>query len=238
MTTTSIPSRNAGVCSASQSFTHAPDRPGANPSIRPGPAVSASTNEVSHGSVRRQPGSARTRRTDRARVSSIPSTRTGSGAGSHRAAAATSARWAVGQDTRWVRATSLTARFPEAISVASAVRNRLVSRARVGIASDCCVNEPVPQSGSGQASHRLHHHSSITCPHASRSFTRTSGRSFTRVVRTPHAGQGAARSRCPMTPFRSLLLSRSRLVTTNSPSSPNSTAVLSIMLVASLLLKE
>ena len=79
---------------------------------------------VSHGSVRRQPASARTHRTDRARVSSIPSTRTGSGAGSHLAAAATSARCAVGQDTRWARATSSTARFPDAIATASALRSR------------------------------------------------------------------------------------------------------------------
>lgn len=48
-------SRNAGVCSASQSFRQAPERPGANPMSRPGPVVSASTN-VSHGSVASPPG--------------------------------------------------------------------------------------------------------------------------------------------------------------------------------------
>ena len=99
MTTTSIAARNPGLCSLSQSFTHAPDRPGANPSIQPGPVVSASTKLVSHGSVRRQPAPARTHRTERARVSSIPSTLVDSGAGSHLAAAATNARCAVGHDT-------------------------------------------------------------------------------------------------------------------------------------------
>ncbi len=97
MTTTSIAARKVGVCSASQSRTHAPDRPGASPSILPGPVVSASTKDISQGSVRRQPASARTHRTDVARVSS---TAPGSARGSHRAAAATSARCAVGHDTR------------------------------------------------------------------------------------------------------------------------------------------
>ena len=233
ITTTSTASRKSALCSASQSFTHAPERPGASPSIRPGPVVSASTNEVSQGSVRRQWASARTHRADLARVSSIPSTLVGSGSGSHLTAAATSTRCAVGQDTPWVWATSSTARFPEAISVAIASRSRQVSRALAEIASDCCVNEPVSHSGSGQARRRLRHHSSTTCPHASRSLTRTNGRSLTRVVRTPHPGQGASRSRCSITTLRSLLLSRSRPVTTNSSSSPNSTDVLSIMLVAS-----
>lgn len=71
-------------------------------------------------------------------------------------------------------ATSSTARFPEAISLANAVRNRMVRRARAGIAPDCCVNERVAHSGCGQARRRLCHHSCTTCPQASKSLTCTS----------------------------------------------------------------
>jgi len=137
-----------------------------------------------------------------------------------------------------VRATSSTARFPVAISVAMASRSRPVSRARAGIASDCCVNDRVPHNGSGHTKRRLCHHSWTTCPHASKSLTRTVGRSFTLEDRTPQDGHGASRSRHSITTLKSLSLSRSRPVTTNSSSSPNSTDVLSIMLVASLLLTE
>jgi hypothetical protein len=79
------------------------------------PVVGAVHNEVSHGSERIQVPS-RIQRTDRKRVSSMPSLLVGSGSGSHRAAAATKALCAVGQDTRYSPATSETARFPEAIA--------------------------------------------------------------------------------------------------------------------------
>jgi hypothetical protein len=99
MTATSTASRKAGVCSASQVFTQAPVRPGARPSNTPGPVVSALTNEVGHGSLRRYPAGSSTQRTDRARVTSMPSTAAGSGGGSQPTATATSARCTVGQDT-------------------------------------------------------------------------------------------------------------------------------------------
>ena len=55
--TTCTPARNSPVCNAIQSFTHAPERPGANPMIPPGWArsvlVDRSTIEVIHGFDRR-----------------------------------------------------------------------------------------------------------------------------------------------------------------------------------------
>ncbi|MDV7251887.1 hypothetical protein, partial [Rhodococcus pyridinivorans] len=60
---------------------------------------SALTNEVIHGFDRVQPASSSTQRTDRARVSSMPSTRVGSGSGSHWLASAMSARCAVDHAT-------------------------------------------------------------------------------------------------------------------------------------------
>src|SRR5690606_20857923 len=75
-------------CSLSQSLTHTPDRPGARPSIRPAPVVSASTKLVSPGSRRSQPAAPSTHRTARARFSPIPRTRPGSGSGHPLAAAA------------------------------------------------------------------------------------------------------------------------------------------------------
>ncbi len=56
-----MPSRISLLCNASQPRTLAPDRPGASPSSPPG---SRSTNEVIHGSERRQPCSASSHRTD------------------------------------------------------------------------------------------------------------------------------------------------------------------------------
>ena len=47
---------NSGVCSASQLFTQAPERPGARPSSSPRREGSASTNDVSQRSKRFQPG--------------------------------------------------------------------------------------------------------------------------------------------------------------------------------------
>jgi len=69
-------------------------------------------------------------RTDRNRVSSIPSREVGSGSGNHRAAAVISALCAVGHDTPYSPATSETARLPDAIAIATRCRSRSVSRAR------------------------------------------------------------------------------------------------------------
>jgi hypothetical protein len=119
MTTSSIAFRNASVCSASQSRTQAPVRPGANPSSDPGPSAEQSTKLVSHGSERFQVMPSSTQRTDRNLVSSIPNLLVGSGSGSQRAAAATSALCAVGHDTPYSRATSDTARLLPAIARAT-----------------------------------------------------------------------------------------------------------------------
>lgn len=110
--------------------------------------VSASTKLVSHGSLRRQPASCSTQRTDRALVSSIPSTLVGSGSGSHLAAAATSARCAVGHDSPDSAATSQTALFPGAIAFATVSRSRLVTRALGAIAALTWVNGPTTHSAS------------------------------------------------------------------------------------------
>src|SRR5215203_2264854 len=71
----------------------------------------------------------RIQRTDRNRVSSIPSRLVGSGAGSHLAAAVINDLCAVGHDTPYSAATSETARLLEAIAVASRSRSRSVTRA-------------------------------------------------------------------------------------------------------------
>ena len=128
-------------------------------------------------------------RTDRNRVSSIPSRDVGSGSGSHRAAATTSALWAVGHDTPYSAATSVTGRLLPAIADASLSRSRSVTRARGLTASQVWVND---RRG----------HSDSTAPQSAfpppqldlltrrpgRSLIRTSGRSFT-VDRQHPAGR-------------------------------------------------
>jgi hypothetical protein len=99
MITISMAFRKASVCSPSQVFTQPPMRPGANPSSDPGPSAEQSTKLVSHGSDRFQMIPSSHQRTDRNRVSSIPSPLVGSGSGSHAAAALTKALCAVGHDT-------------------------------------------------------------------------------------------------------------------------------------------
>jgi len=69
---------------------------------------------------------------DLARVSSMPNSRVGSGAGSHLAAALINAVWAVSQDTPYSPATSDTARLADAIASAIFSRSRFVSLARGG----------------------------------------------------------------------------------------------------------
>jgi hypothetical protein len=120
------------------------------------------TNEVSHGSLRRQPVDSFSQRIRRARVSSMPNTCTGAGVGSQRAAAAINARCAVCQDTRYSAATSATARFDPAIARARRSRNRLVNRDRGGICVLVWVNEPRGQAAVTQTIRRLRHHS-CTC---------------------------------------------------------------------------
>ena len=75
------------ICSPSQSRTQPPVRPGANPSSDPGPSREQSTKLVSHGSDRFQVMPSKIQRTERNRVSSIPSLLVGAGSGSHLAAA-------------------------------------------------------------------------------------------------------------------------------------------------------
>lgn len=68
-----------------------------------------------------------------------------------------------------------------------------------------------------------------------RSFTATVGRSLTCAVSTPQAGQAASLAGRSITTRTVSSVSRSTLETTNSSSSPNSTDVVPIMLVALLL---
>src|SRR6187455_2092897 len=106
MITISTAARNCSVCSPSQSRTQPPDRPGANPSSDPGPSEEQSTKLVNHGFDRFQVMSSKIQRTEANRVSSIPNRLVGVGSGSHLAAAATRALWAVGHDTPYSVATS------------------------------------------------------------------------------------------------------------------------------------
>jgi len=92
--------------------------------------ISEQTKLVSHGSDRFQTIPSKIQRTDRNRVSSIPSLLVRTGSGSHFVAATTSALCAVGQDTRYSTATSETARLPDAIAIATRCRSRSVTRAR------------------------------------------------------------------------------------------------------------
>ena len=153
---------------------------------------------MSHGSDRFQVIPSSTQRTDRNRVSSIPNLLVGSGSGSQRAAAATSALCAVGHDTPYSRATSATARLLPAIACATRSRSRSVTRARGRIASLVWVNDRRGHNTSTQTRRRFRHHSSTCCPDAGRSLTRHSGRSRTRPDSTPHAGHAASRDRISM----------------------------------------
>jgi hypothetical protein len=235
ITTIWTASRNAAACSASHSRTQPPVRPGASPSSDPGPSREQSTNEVSHGSERCQVTPSNNHRTDRNRVSSIPSRVVGVGSGSHLAAAATRALCAVGQDTPYSAATSDTARFPTAIASATLVRSLSVTRALGRITTLSCVNDRRGHNTSTQARRRLRHHSCVCCPDAGRSLIRRSGRSFTREVKTPHAGHGASAERISTMTLTWSGSSRSTLTTSNSSSIPSRTAVPFDMLVASLL---
>jgi hypothetical protein len=232
MTATSIRSRNPLSCNANQPFTQAPERPGTRPSNRPGTAGSALTNDVIQGSERLHPASSRNQRTDRARVSSIPSTRVGSGAGSHPAACAIRARWAVSQDRPCSRAMSDTGRFDRAIEAATRSRSRAMARDLAGICRVAAVNERRGHAGSVHSSRRCRHHSSTRRPDAGRSLTRRSGRSFTHPDSTPHAGHAASRAAGSIT-TRTSCGPTSCTSSTTWSSRPNSSDVMSDMLVAS-----
>jgi len=139
--TYSTASRNCGVRACSHSITAALVRPVRCPSSPCSP--SRSTNPVSHGSTRTHPlsppryshlGLPR-------RVSSIPSTRTGSGSASRASACSMKARCAVGHDTRCAAATSDTDRAASPIADPIWARNRRVVRARGGTCAMASVNE-------------------------------------------------------------------------------------------------
>ena len=120
--------------------------------------VSALTNEVIHGSLRRHPMSCRIHRTVRARVSSMPRTFVGAGVGSQSADATMKALCTVCHDTWYSAATSDTARFDRATALASRCRSRAVSRARAGISSVVGVKERREQDDSAQIRRRFRHH--------------------------------------------------------------------------------
>ena len=233
ITTSSMPSRNSWDCWPNQSTTQAPDLPGTNPSSRPGVVVSAFTNEVIQGLDRFHPASSSTHRTDLARVSSMPSTRVGSGSGNQAVAATINALCAVCQDTSCSAATSDTARLERAMARASSARNRVVTRALAGIWCDCWVNVPRTHATSWQTRRRLRQHRSTTWPTTFRSFTAMVGRSLILLVSTPHPGQASSGAATSMTALTRPGSIRSTSRTVNSSSRPRSTAVPSSMLVAS-----
>jgi hypothetical protein len=113
-------------------------------------------------------------------------------------------------------------------------------------ASQVWVNDRRGHSDSRHHSRRFRHHSSICWPHAGRSLTRTSGRSFTATDSTPQLGHGPSRAACSMINFTAARPVRATLTMANSASRPNNTAagsdntwdnssIASVMLVASLL---
>src|SRR5215210_5593518 len=121
-----------------------------------------STNPVSHGSVRSQrirpsswtpPGSHRGRPN---RVSSMPSTRTGSGSASSAAAWTTTARCTVGHDTPCAAATSDWSR-PSSTATASAIRSLVVVRIPAGTCAICSVNVCTGQTVVRHRQRRLRH---------------------------------------------------------------------------------
>src|SRR5215213_9427945 len=235
ITTILIIFRKASDCSPSQSRTHAPVRPGANPSSDPGPSREQSTKLVSHGSDRFQVIPSKIQRTEPNRVSSIPNRLVGGGSGNHFVAATTSALCAVGQDTSYSPATSETARLPDAIALATCSRSRSVTRARGRTAAETWVNVLRGHSASPQVRRRFRHHSSTVCPEVGRSFSRITDRSFTVPLNTPHSGHGPSRAACSMITFTVVASTRRTSRTLNSCSRPNNTDVASDMLVAPLL---
>ena len=157
--------------------------------IPPREAGSRSTIEVIHGSERRQPTSASNQRTLRARVSSIPIMVVGAAGPSASAAAATSTRWTVHHATPWSLSTSLIARFVVLTASLIFVRNRAVSRARVGSCTRVSVNDRRADNASVHANRRLRTHIRSGTAPCGRSLTRLVGRSRTSPDSTPQDGQ-------------------------------------------------
>jgi len=126
-------------------MTGAPVRPSRYPSKPWEPA--RSTNPVSNGSTltHRRVSSQRVQWGFPRRVSSMPSTRVGSGSARNALAWATNARCAVGHDTPWTVATSDTERAASPIAAPIWVRSRPVVRARAGTCSMDSVKEPCSQ---------------------------------------------------------------------------------------------
>jgi hypothetical protein len=107
--------------------------------------------------------SSKIQRTEANRVSSIPNRLVGVGSGSHLAAAATRALWAVGHDTPYSVAASDTGRLLPAIDRASWSRSRSVIRPRGLTASQVWVNDRCGHSDARHHRRRFRHHSSIYC---------------------------------------------------------------------------
>ena len=186
-----MPSRNCWSRNANQPFTQPPDLPGTRPSSRPRTWVSV--DERGHPGIGAFPaGVVFFDPAHRAGAGLVDAQHpVGSGAGSHRAAWAIRAPWAVVQDTPYSAATSATARLEPTMHTASFSRSRAVTRPHRQLPV-ACVNVARGQACSRHTRRRLRHHNWTSCPDAGGSLTRRSGRSFTRPT-APHSGAGSLR---------------------------------------------
>ena len=231
ITTISIAARNAGVCSASH-LTQLPVRPGANPSSDPGPSAEQSTKLVSHGSDRFQVMPSRIQRTDRKRVSSMPSRVVGSGSGSHRAAAATKAAPSArtrGTRRRPQRPLDSPKRSLEQPAPAAAQLTRGRHRSR-DLSERLLWAQPFTADQAAlppQQLNGLPRDRQILQPHP--------WPILHRAAEHPALGQGPSRAACSMITFTVAVSTRWNLEDANSCSRPNNTDVASDILVASLL---
>ncbi len=125
------------------------------------------------------------------RVSSIPSTATGSGSASSATPRATTARCTVGHDTPCAAATSDWSR-PSSTAPASAARSRVVVRIPAGTWATCSVNDARGHPSLRQRQRRLRHNTCASSPPQGSSRGRVSTQSFPEVDTAPHAGQRAA----------------------------------------------
>jgi hypothetical protein len=219
-----MPARNASVRAASQACTAALVRPSTCPNRDWSPVMS--TNPVSHGSVRChriRPSSCRPSGSHRGRpnrVSSMPSTRTGSGSASCAPAWTTTARCTVGHDTACAEATSDWSR-PSSTATASATRSLVVVRIPAGTCATCSVNVGCGQTVVRQRQRRLRHCTANCPPPHGRSCGRVSTQSLPEVERTRQAGQRAA-SGSSVTSCTTLVPTAvSTTRSTAKPSSPN-----------------
>ncbi len=125
------------------------------------------------------------------RVSSIPSTATGSGSTSSTAPRATTARCTVGHDTPCAAATSAWSR-PSSTATATPPATGWWCASRAGTCATCSVNDARGQSGVRQRQRRLRHNTCARSPPQGRSRGRVSTQSFPDVDTVRHAGQRAA----------------------------------------------